>query len=1123
MRIVELTAGARTRSSPDEDFTCLGLLANELLGSAAAPQDLAAKAVSLIADMLDAHSCLIVIADPVSGLVEARAVSARTSSLAGDAVTVQLRAAAVAAVDAAAPVRFSGPAASGKARSVSGVCVPLPTPGNVLALSRVGAAPLADSEVDLLTTMGRLMALVSGQSRLLAQLARMGERRRGLASVLTEAEVYEAAVEALKALLEAEAVAAAVFHDGVATFQSQQGLKPAVAAKWRCSVSRLVAREALRTGKAFTTTDVRRHAQLKIVKESRLRAAVAAPVLVEGEPVAMLYGFRRVATPFSETDVHLITLVAAQVAATLANRRLLDQAQRRRERAEMLRRLAEDLSATEDTSAVLDSCAEAMFELCGAQRVTMVLLDEDSSHLVPVSCYGEEAATHLANLRAELPRISASSTSTVAEALRTGAPVLRRFGRKPPSSVGAVYRRLSDCKWLIVSPLLARNEAVGVALIEWGQSALDPDFESLQESLIRIGALVGSSLRQMRLLGELRREREQLRALHDVSISIVESPDEQATLHRIVESAISLTGAQAAWVALLEPDGRSYRVAELRGNAHVRAGELFPVGKGASGWAITHGQPVQISDWQAGVVDPVSAKSSVASRSRGSAICVPLIGRGGQAVGCLAVTHAEPYALPRSLRDVLERLAAEATVAVESARHVVARERLEQQLRRQAYHDQLTGLANRLMLLERLRRCLEDADVDRLVGLLYLDLDRFKTVNDSLGHAGGDLLLAGVARRLASALRPDDLLARLGGDEFIVLLDRLQSPREAELVARRLLTSLENPIVFGDTEVHVGVSIGIALHAGREGSAEELMRDADIAMYQAKAAGRGDFALYEPAMGALAGARLSLENDLRHAINGGGLHVYYQPIIELASGNIFAVEALSRWPHPRRGSVPPDEFIALAEETGLIESLDASVLSTATADIRDLQRRFGRPDLRLNVNLSAARLHRASLAAQIATTLADTGFDPARLTLEITETAVMHEPERVLPSLTRLHDLGMRIVMDDFGTGYSNLSYLKRYPLAGLKLDRTFVGRLGQEPADETIVAAVATMGKALGLDVTAEGVETFEQAQLLKRLGCRLAQGFFYSPAVPLAELPALLAASEVPTQRRLPVSSRW
>ena len=1096
--------GHSTRPHPaalcERELRLLGAFVSALAEARTSQQDLQAAALGSLAELLHGRVSLLA-ADPKSNRVVVHGDSAAEPGPDGEPLAAEESAAALAAVATGTPERFCLPGTH-----VAGVCVPLPSPGLVLAVRRAEA--ISDSDIRLLALAGDHMALALGEPRQLAQLAGLSEHRLGLSSLQTTAEVYETALDSLMRLVDCDSAAVLEFRDGGAHVAAQRGLDPDTSSNWRAPVARLMGpRLALQTGKAFRIDDLTKESKVARRLGGTVRAALGAPVVVEGEPVAMLYAGRGVATPFADNDAHLITLLAGQVAATMANRRLLDQAQRRRESAETVRRFAESLAEQTSQSDLLDCCGETMLNLSGADRVLVLLLDKDHQHLVPVSCVGAGAEEHLARLTAAMPRVPVSSTSTVGNALASGQPMIRRLGIKRPSTAGAVYRELNDATWLWAQPLTARGERIGIALLEWMDPVMSPPDQLTADAISRVAGLSAASLRQAGLLAELQQEREQLRALHDVSVSIVQSSDEASVLERIIESVITLTGANAAWIALLDEKGEQTRVAAMRGLSHVSAGQLLDVDRGAAGWSIVHGRSLWISDRAMGVGDPQEAVDWLRERTPGSAVCVPMFGRGGRILGTLAVQHGNPYALPRSSQDILERLAAEAAVAVENAREAAVRERLQAQLRRQAFHDQLTGLPNRAMLLDRLQRCISAPGARECSAVLYLDLDRFKTVNDSLGHASGDQLLGAVASRLATVLRPADLLARLGGDEFVVLLERLPEPQQAERVANRLLDSLRQPVLVGTSEIHVGVSIGIAIYDGSQ-SPEDLIRQADIAMYQAKAAGRGEFAMYEASMGRLAGQRLSLENDLRHAIADGGLDVHYQPIIELATGQVIAVEALSRWVHPERGWVPPDEFVALAEETGMIEALDASVLAVATAEVRELQRRHDRHDLRLNVNLSASRLHRRDVATQVAQVLASTGFPADQITLEITETAVMRDPERVLGSLNRFRELGPQLVVDDFGTGYSNLSYLKRLPIGGLKIDRSFVSRLESGGPDHAIVRAVTSMSQALGLSVTAEGVETEPQRRILAGFGCDKAQGYLWSPARPPEDLGKLLGA---------------
>jgi diguanylate cyclase (GGDEF)-like protein/PAS domain S-box-containing protein len=452
---------------------------------------------------------------------------------------------------------------------------------------------------------------------------------------------------------------------------------------------------------------------------------------------------------------------------------------------------------------------------------------------------------------------------------------------------------------------------------------------------------------------------------------------------------------------------------------------------------------------------------------------------------------------------------------------ITVRRALEEQLQHQAFHDALTGLPNRALLLDRLDHALaRGAHHGGAVGVLLLDLDGFKHVNDSLGHAAGDRLLVAFAARLPGCgLRPGDTLARLGGDEFAVVLEGLADPGEAARVAARIVASpaLWAPYPLDGREVIVRASVGVAV--GRPGADDPggLLREADIALYRAKAAGKGGYAVFDPAMNAAAVARLELAADLRRAVAQGELALAYQPLVALTDGRIRRAEALVRWTHPARGPVAPGVFVPLAEETGLIHDIGRWVLGAACRQAAAWRRAHGDRAPVVCVNLSAREFQDPALAAAVARALRDAGLDPVGLELEITEGVLMGDAPGTLATLWQLRDLGVGLAVDDFGTGYSSLAYLKRFPVDTLKVDKAFVDGLGTDAEDTAIVGAVVGLAHALGLAVVAEGVETAEQAAGLIRLGCTLAQGYHFARPLSAADLAALLAAGPLP----LPVGS--
>jgi len=447
---------------------------------------------------------------------------------------------------------------------------------------------------------------------------------------------------------------------------------------------------------------------------------------------------------------------------------------------------------------------------------------------------------------------------------------------------------------------------------------------------------------------------------------------------------------------------------------------------------------------------------------------------------------------------------------------ITERKLAEQALEHQAFHDALTGLPNRALFTDRLEHAL--ARVDRQgtsVAVLFLDLDNFKVVNDSLGHAQGDALLITVADRLRACLRAGDTGARLSGDEFTILLEDVAGEAAAIAVAERIAAALSVPVILQGREVVVSASIGVTL--GLTGAVgQDLLREADLAMYRAKTNGKARCALFDPDLETHAMARLELETDMRQALARGEFRVHYQPIIALADDSIAGVEALVRWQHPERGLVQPLAFIPLAEETGLIIQLGQWVLEQACQQSRIWQAQYPlKRALSISVNLSARQLQHPDLVADIARAVRDSGLDPGTLELEITESVVMQDAEATDATLRALKAIGIRLAIDDFGTGYSSLSYLKRFPVDTLKIDRSFVDGLGHDAQDTAIVRSVAALARALDLSVTGEGVESEIQHRQLQQFGCDLAQGYLYARPLPAAGVSALLAIG--PARRRL------
>jgi diguanylate cyclase (GGDEF)-like protein/PAS domain S-box-containing protein len=468
--------------------------------------------------------------------------------------------------------------------------------------------------------------------------------------------------------------------------------------------------------------------------------------------------------------------------------------------------------------------------------------------------------------------------------------------------------------------------------------------------------------------------------------------------------------------------------------------------------------------------------------------------------GAVLATFAVYTTTPRQPTEDDLRLFDQVTHLVEIA---ITRKRGEEELAHQALHDMLTGLPNRALLLDRLEQALARARRNEaLVTVLFLDLDHFKVLNDSRGHAAGDELLRAVAARLSDVIRPSDTVARFGGDEFVVICEGLPNEVEARLMGERIAKSIAIPFQLGPGEVFIGVSIGVGLAAGTD-DADTALRNADAAMYRAKERGRGRVEVFDEKLRVRSRVRYETETALRRALDRGELTVHYQPVVTVVDGRMAGAEALVRWIDPVHGEIPPDQFIPLAEEAGLITPIGAWVLEEACGQTRRwLDEHPEVPDFSISVNLSARQLLLPDLVGQVVDVLDRTGLDASRLTLEITETVLMEDVDFSIDRLLGLKELGVRLAVDDFGTGYSSLSYLKQFPVDTLKVDRSFVDGLGTDPHDSSIVAAVVALADALDLVALAEGVETRLHVAELRSLGCRLAQGFHYARPLAADEL---------------------
>lgn len=568
-------------------------------------------------------------------------------------------------------------------------------------------------------------------------------------------------------------------------------------------------------------------------------------------------------------------------------------------------------------------------------------------------------------------------------------------------------------------------------------------------------------------------------------------------------AAVLALGGGAAWIwrrrgdtppAQTTPEGVADLVSALPGMAyrgHANRGRTLDLATGCCeallGWSPDSGTPLAYGD----LIHPEDRDRAFQELAT-------------------AVQEGRPYRLTYRIltRDGEERWVWDQGRALPGAGGRVAgfvtdfteHKRAEERLLHDAFHDHLTGLPNRALFLDRLRRAVERAErnPERAVAVLCLDLDRFKVLNDSFGHQLGDQVLVLTARRLTASLRPKDTVARLAGNTFAILVDDVAEPRQAIRVAERILELLNLPIYLERGEVISTASLGIALSLSGFEQPDDLLRHAEIAMYRAKTLGGGRHELFDRSMHREAVAALRLEADLRRALARGELRLFYQPIVSLATGAIQGFEGLLRWQHPERGLLKPADFMSLATETGLMTPISWWVLREACSQVVAWQKvvEDDRP-LYASINLTGKQFNRQDLVERIRSTLRETGLPPSCLRIEITESVVMDTDAAVVATLAELRELGIHLSMDDFGTGYSSLSYLRRLPLGSLKIDRSFTAAAGGKLESGEIVATIVELAHRLGMEVVAEGVETFEQLDILRELGCEYGQGFLFSEAL--------------------------
>lgn len=596
-----------------------------------------------------------------------------------------------------------------------------------------------------------------------------------------------------------------------------------------------------------------------------------------------------------------------------------------------------------------------------------------------------------------------------------------------------------------------------------------------------------------------------LTALHETALALMNRLELDELLEAIVARAAKILGTPHGWLYLINTDNSELVLRMGIGHFRQMVGLRLVPGEGLAGKVWQSGEPMFVEDYSTWL----GRSANYVFLKMHSCVAIPLK-TGQETLGILGFGFFDKQKniVPEQL-SLLTGFAQLASIALDNARlynaaqqELTERKRVEEILRYLAYHDTLTDLPNRTLFNDRLSVALSQAKRNNgNFAVMFLDLDYFKMVNDTLGHDVGDRLLKGIASKLSNLLRKGDTISRIGGDEFTILLHGINQLEDAALVAQKIIDTLREPWVVGVHEFHITTSIGIAFYPNDGEDQETLIKNADAAMYQAKQNGRNNFQFYTPAMNARAIYRLELENHLRKALERDEFIIYYQPQVEISTGLIMGIEALIRWQHPEWGLISPAEFIPIAEDTGLILSIGEWVIQTACYQAKAWQD-LGFPPIRISVNLSARQFQQPNLVLKVADILSKTGLDPRWLELEITESIAMKDVEFTGKMLFELRKMGITIAIDDFGTGYSSLSYLKRLPIDIIKIDRSFIRDITTDPDDASIVSTIIVLARNLKMQVIAEGVETEEQLTFLRKQKCDQMQGYLFSKPLPAQNL---------------------
>jgi len=887
-----------------------------------------------------------------------------------------------------------------------------------------------------------------------------------------------------------------------------------------------LAASAFRTGRPCVTNDYINDARLRrwhtAARLIGARSAAGVPIRRHGSCIGAFLFYLGRPNALDDETIGLLEKMAENVSFAL------DNFERERARKRIARMFAA-LTATNEAILRAKSVDEMFDTVCHAAvdqaqlLGAAILVQQPGSSWLKLAAHTSVSLEVTATLRIASDPAIPEGQGLGGTAFRTGKPCISDDVPNDPRSLP--WRPLVHALGLTalgVFPLFAGAGPVGVIYFFFGSGAGQLDDEATK-LMGRIAENISFALEMFARAAERRLAEEQKErltrmyaALGAANEAIFRATTRQELCDLVCEAAVLGDPAMSNHIWLLEPDGAALRVVAASGLGHdTSIGMMSPLGGPESegdalgAIAFKSRRPAISNDY---IADPRLTRFRERVRSLGvrSATAIPLI-KAGAPFGLLLVQSSHLGAFTPELVNLLQRLADNVSFAFANFDHADEKAQADQKIEYLATHDSLTNLPNRVMFNQLLHYAIEAARRhDRRFAVLFIDLDRFKIINDSLGHDAGDALLVEIAGRLRGCVRACDVVARLGGDEFVIILEETANRDDIARIADGLLAALGRPLQLSGHECNTTASIGIAIYPADGTDEQTLTKNADIAMYLAKEDGKNGYRFFTKAVKTQSIEGLTLESALRRALERNQLALHYQPKVDMVTGQITGVEALLRWTHPDLGAIPPAQFIPLAEEIGLIVPIGRWVLNEACAQAMDWQRRGLRP-VSMAVNLSPRQFADERLLRDIDEALAASRMPAVLLQLEVTESMVMRNVSRAAKMLEAIHSRGIRLAIDDFGTGYSSMSLMKHFPIDTIKIDRSFVRDLPRDSEDQAITQAIINMGKALGMTVVAEGVETIEQQAFLREHACDETQGYLFSRPLPPGQLAALLRSAPV------------